>query len=831
MKRKITHLGRTIAASMLAVTMSVSVIPQVQLVKAASDVTINYTFEGNDKAKAGYAQGTITVSASSSATYHLFWADDTKALDGYYEINSNLKDELTEKLGGKKSPGAGFIVSSGKNATFTFDEHTAIPADATKIIAVTDTKKTSVSDAVAVFDIPKEKQLKTGSGNLLYRFSSYSDLHVKTTDSSWPKSKERCLSALKIAKNRNVDFVNISGDISSSPSEDEWKFFREKVKESGFGGNIWESTGNHELKSNSGKDMFIKYALKTDSDYNLNDSTYNDGKAYYYKVEKKTGDVFIYLALENKDATSSSVFSSDQMKWFQGVIDKYYGTGVNIFVTEHAPYQKWSIGETKYSNTKLYSAHLQDGGNTTTFINILKKYKNLVWMNGHTHQDFCFSTNYSNEGGTACNMIHNPACGGTTTPKKSGAEDKITGATGQQYCYPGSDSGTCEGYHSQGYYVETYEDEIVYYGLDIDYEADKKDNIGRIYPEYCYIMEGYRSKGSTPVDTSSPIETSGPVSGKQAIYFDNSSYNWSDVYCYLYSGKENNGEWPGVKMEKDSTTGYYYYEVPSNLSTGQVIFADGVSAKTQYPAKNKPGLEISGTMVFKAGNKLESYTPPVIATATPKPTETPKATETPKVTETPKATETPKPTEDVVIETQKTPSPSPKPTENVNQGNQPNGFATATPTPKKDEIEIGKKYYDENSNAVYKVVTKTDLGGTVEYIKNGNVNATKITIPTRIALDSKAYSVVSIGKNAFKGNKTVKKIVVGKNITKIGANAFRGCSKVTALKITSTKVKTIGAAAFYGMSKKLTIYLPKSKKADYKKKIKKAKVNKKAKFK
>ncbi|MBQ5561416.1 MAG: starch-binding protein [Lachnospiraceae bacterium] len=822
MKRKITHLGRTVAASMLAVTMSVSVIPQVQLIKAASDVTINYTFEGNDKAKAGYAQGTITVSASSSATYHLFWADDTKALDGYYEINSKLKDELTSRLGGKSFEGKGFIVNSGKAATFTFDEHTAIPANATKIIAVTDTNKTSVSDAVAVFDIPKEKQLKTGSGNLLYRFNSYSDIHL-STGNWWSKSKDRWSGALKYASDKNVDFINITGDIATDGKQSEWDIYKNKISASKYNGKIWECTGNHDRK---GDDCFKKNALTEDDC-----AHYTNGKAYYYTIEKKTGDVFIYLALETEKATEKNVFSKEQMEWLQGLVDKYYTTGVNIFISEHAPYQNWSIGEFKYGG-KLYSAHLKDGDTVNTFINILKKYKNLIWMNGHTHQDFSISTNYSNENGSACNMIHNPGCGGTTYGYNKSADDKISNASGQNYHSPeaavkGKEDGA--GFHSQGYYVETYENEIIYHGTDLEKEM--------IYPEYCYIMEGYRSKGSTPVDTSepkkttSPSETSGPVSGKQAIYFDNSSYNWSDVYCYLYSGKENNGEWPGVKMEKDPTTGYYYYEVPSNLSTGQVMFAESKSSKNRYPADKKPGLEVSGTMVFKAGNKLEPYTPPVIATATPKPTETPKATETPKVTETPKATETPKPTEDVVIETQKTPSPSPKPTENVNQGNQPNGFATATPTPKKAEVEVGKKYYDENSNAVYKVVTKTDLGGTVEYIKNGNANATKITIPTRIALDGKAYSVVSIGKNAFKGNKVVKKIIVGKSITKIGANAFRGCSKVTALKITSTKVKTIGAAAFYGMSKKLTIYLPKSKKADYKKKIKKAKVNKKAKFK
>ncbi|MBQ1689419.1 MAG: starch-binding protein, partial [Lachnospiraceae bacterium] len=625
--------GKTFSACLLAVSLSISGISPVQLVHATSDVQITYTFEGNEKDKAGYAQGTICVSATTDGCYHLFWADDTKALKDYYEINSKLKDELTSRLGGKSFEGRGFIVKSGQKATFTFDPHTAIPADATKIIAVTDTEHTNVSDAVAVFDIPKEKQLKTASGNLLYRFNSYSDIHI-SSGSWWSKSKDRCKSALDYAAAKGSTFINISGDISTTPKEDEWKFFRDKVKNSSFKGNIWECTGNHELKDAAGKKWFIDYALKTDSDYSVDgNSTYVKDKAYYYKVEKNSGDVFIYLALENKDATSENVFSQTQMDWFQSVIDKYYESGVNIFVSEHAPYQNWSIGEFKYGN-KLYHEHLQDKGNTKTFINILKKYKNLIWMNGHTHQDFCIATNYSNENGTACNMIHNPGCGGTTYGYNKSAEDKISNASEQQYHSPeqavkGKKDGA--GYHSQGYYVETYENEIIYHGSDIDK--------GKIYPEYCYIMEGSRSAGSTPVVTSQPDNTSSPVEAKQRIYFDNSSYNWSNVYCYMYMNKdEKNEAWPGVKMELDQTTGYYYYDVPENLSTGKVIFTQDKTTKTnRYPAEKEPGLDVSGTMLFKEGNTLISYEIP--QSPTPVPTTTVVAT----TVATEPATETPEP--------------------------------------------------------------------------------------------------------------------------------------------------------------------------------------------
>ena len=53
---------------------------------AASGVSISYAFSGLNAASAGYAEGTITLKSSSAGTYSLYWADDTKALDGYYSI-------------------------------------------------------------------------------------------------------------------------------------------------------------------------------------------------------------------------------------------------------------------------------------------------------------------------------------------------------------------------------------------------------------------------------------------------------------------------------------------------------------------------------------------------------------------------------------------------------------------------------------------------------------------------------------------------------------------------------------------------------------------------
>ncbi|MDE7390406.1 MAG: starch-binding protein [Lachnospiraceae bacterium] len=96
-----------------------------------------------------------------------------------------------------------------------------------------------------------------------------------------------------------------------------------------------------------------------------------------------------------------------------------------------------------------------------------------------------------------------------------------------------------------------------------------------------------------------------------SVYFDNSSYNWSDVYVYIYKDKSNNAAWPGVKMTRDSATGYFKYDVPDDFVNGAVMFSDGTGSDTnRYPADQQPGLELEDTTkLFSAGNKWEAYSP------------------------------------------------------------------------------------------------------------------------------------------------------------------------------------------------------------------------------
>ena len=102
------------------------------------------------------------------------------------------------------------------------------------------------------------------------------------------------------------------------------------------------------------------------------------------------------------------------------------------------------------------------------------------------------------------------------------------------------------------------------------------------------------------------------------VYFDNSSYNWSSVYAYIYAGETGVAAWPGTQMQKDST-GYFALEVPEGFEDGLVIFTESKDATDhRYPADREPGLPLEGkSKIFKANNQLVDYVDPVPTTPVP----------------------------------------------------------------------------------------------------------------------------------------------------------------------------------------------------------------------
>ncbi|WP_394910613.1 leucine-rich repeat domain-containing protein [uncultured Robinsoniella sp.] len=107
----------------------------------------------------------------------------------------------------------------------------------------------------------------------------------------------------------------------------------------------------------------------------------------------------------------------------------------------------------------------------------------------------------------------------------------------------------------------------------------------------------------------------------------------------------------------------------------------------------------------------------------------------------------------------------------------------------------------------YKVLTSGSNGGTVQVIAPINNKKTKLTIPDTVKLNTYNFTVTSIAKNAFKSNKKLQSVNIGKYVTSIGDRAFYNCSALTSVKF-GNKVNEIGKAAFRGCSNLKKVKLP-----------------------
>ena len=165
-------------------------------------------------------------------------------------------------------------------------------------------------------------------------------------------------------------------------------------------------------------------------------------------------------------------------------------------------------------------------------------------------------------------------------------------------------------------------------------------------------------------------------------------------------------------------------------------------------------------------------------------------------------------------------NPSGAPTDPTNAPSDPtNAPADPTKAPgTSTSVKVGKKATISGSQ--YKV-TAVKGTRTVQFTK-GKKNAKKIVIPSTVKVSGKSYKVTTIAKNALKGNKKLTKLTIGANVKKIGANAFRGCSKLKSIIVKTKKLtkSKVGANAFKGINAKATVKVPKAKVKAYKKIVK-----------
>ncbi|WP_026511644.1 leucine-rich repeat protein [Butyrivibrio sp. LC3010] len=139
--------------------------------------------------------------------------------------------------------------------------------------------------------------------------------------------------------------------------------------------------------------------------------------------------------------------------------------------------------------------------------------------------------------------------------------------------------------------------------------------------------------------------------------------------------------------------------------------------------------------------------------------------------------------------------------------------------------QVGDKIIDAGNTYI---ITSTDeLDLTVTFAEPATDTAKNVDIPLSIFDNNIEYRVTEISDNAFKGNKNLKKVTIGENVNKIGANAFYKCKNLKSIKILTKDLskKNVGKNAFKKINKTAKIKVPKSKFKAYKKLLKSKGVN------
>lgn len=640
---------------------------------SAATATLKYEFAYKN---AGYAEGRISFSGGSG-TYILYWADDTKALEGY--------------------SGMVQITAGSGTKYFQMPANTAIPAGATKVIAVPSTKEATVANAEVVFDIPAEKQFKAKPSDKQYTFEALSDIHIQHDNSYWYLSKIHFANALEVAAKRGVDFMTICGDMvngySYSNLEKEYPQYLELIAKSNYNNPIYETNGNHEMKGGSASqnlDLYRKY-----TGLNATTGAVQD-EPYYEKTIN--GDHYIFLVLElSGSPNESSEFTTAQLDWFEGLLNKYKDDGHKIIVNQHALIRGYGAGDNKL--TPYYGGALkQDYAEVKRLMSIMEANPEIIMMNGHSHIDFKYGYNFDNENGNTCYTVHIPSTSSTTHPNASGTTDY-----------------TMDVNSSQGYLVDVYNDYVILNGTDlafnlicpsyvymVDYTGEKleKNEMEEIVvgtydvtvdvsaltdaPQSvvcvavdennaannksipmtknsdgtysCKVEEGYSSmyfaiNGATGVKTSAfPVGNCKVILGYQTLEYTPTN-SPSFVRAHVWGGGGDGTTWPGTTMTKDGDK--FTARIPASDYTGVVFnWGDG-------DANKSTDLDIADYITGKVADQYielgSDTTEPATQPATTQPVTTAKPTEKPTEADPTEPATTVKPTEPKTEPTESTP--------------------------------------------------------------------------------------------------------------------------------------------------------------------------------
>ena len=133
----------------------------------------------------------------------------------------------------------------------------------------------------------------------------------------------------------------------------------------------------------------------------------------------------------------------------------------------------------------------------------------------------------------------------------------------------------------------------------------------------------------------------------------------------------------------------------------------------------------------------------------------------------------------------------------------------------KQTVTPGEMIDDKATNGVYRVLAD---GCSVEFVKQ-IIKSKVVKIPDTVSINGTIYAVTGISANAFKNNQLLRTTVIGRNVRRIGKQAFYNCKNLRTITIRTSMLtkKNIGTKAFKGTYKKIKVKVPAKQFKTYKK--------------
>ncbi len=379
----------------------------------------------------GLADGVLTVEFPednfNATELLLYWANENGILQDYTSLAK--------------------VKISSNPFKYRFVSGTIIPTEATAIMAYS-VNKTGISETYCRIDLPKNSGY-IAKGEVLTKFQVTSDVHIAVIDENLASSdaKELHASHLKsmaedvVSVCPNSDALIVVGDIANSGQESEWKKNAEIL--GGVSGlpNVYYALGNHDLYEGS-------YKTKIGYFYNYA----NVQSVYYEKVIGGYHHIFLGSESNDKSRVDADI-SETQLTWFENKLKDITTKEPNkqVFVYLHQSLYNTVAGSFKGQG---WNGIMQD----ERVREILKKYPQVYFFNGHSHWDM--------------NSYGNAYMATSDLPN-------IFNTASVAYLWTSYDNPTGEYLRgSQGYYIYVYEDKALVLGRDFE--------LNKFIPSACY---------------------------------------------------------------------------------------------------------------------------------------------------------------------------------------------------------------------------------------------------------------------------------------------------------------------------------------------------------